>query len=366
MIKLLIVDDSPLMRRLLAQVFTEDGGFVIAQARDGVEALERLSDFAPDVVTLDVNMPGLDGLQTLDQIMLRRPCPVVMVSALTTGGAEVTLEALDLGAVDFVAKPDGAVTLKMETFAPALVATVREAASARVRRTHRLAERVRLRSGGLPTVLPTSAATRRARASAGAEGEPAGLVVVGSSTGGPPALDALLEPLGADFPWPIVVAQHMPATFTGSLAQRLDRLCALTVVEVGQPMRLSAGTVYVARGDADMILSRRAKGLVALPAPESDRHRWHPSVDRLMDSAMAVLPSTRLAGVLLTGMGDDGARAMAALRADGGWTLAESERSAVVWGMPGELVKRGGASVVADVSDAAARLVEAVSAAALA
>lgn len=361
MIKLLVVDDSALMRRLLAEVFSQGEGFDVAFARDGSEALERLVVFRPDVITLDVNMPGMNGLQTLDQIMLLRPCPVVMLSSVTTQGADETLQALALGAVDFVAKPTGAVSMKMDALAPDLIQAVKAAAGARVRRTHRLVERVRLhvpRPAASAMTARVSAA--RPPKSVALAGEIPGLVVVGASTGGPPALDVLLGALPDDFPWPVVIAQHMPATFTGSLARRLDGLCRLRVIEAASPVRLEPGVVYIAKGDADMILSRRAGRLSALPAPQSDRHRWHPSVDRLMDSAMEVLPADRLAGVLLTGMGNDGARAMSALKAAGGWTVAESEATAVVWGMPGELVKAGGASVVADLSDVAAHLAAAV------
>jgi two-component system chemotaxis response regulator CheB len=174
-----------------------------------------------------------------------------------------------------------------------------------------------------------------------------GVVLVGSSTGGPPALDALLSPLPADFPWPILIAQHMPATFTGPLARRLDRLCALTVREVTGPMLLAPGNVYVGRGDADMIVTTRPEGCVVTAAPASAEHRWHPSVDRLVTTAMEHLGPRRLIGVLMTGMGNDGAAAMTRLSGEGGRTIAESEETAIIWGMPGELVKAGGAQVVA-------------------
>ncbi|WP_263973036.1 chemotaxis-specific protein-glutamate methyltransferase CheB [Brevundimonas goettingensis] len=348
------------MRRLLADVFGRDDGFELAFARDGVEALERLETFRPDVITLDINMPGLNGLETLDRIMLERPCPVVMLSALTTEGADETLEALTLGAVDFVAKPTGAVSLKMDDLADQLIETVRSAASARVRRTHRLAERVRMKTQGVAH-LPMASSRQTVEPLDQASGaDLPGLVVIGASTGGPPALDAVLGALPEDFPWPVVVAQHMPASFTGSLARRLDGFCRLRVVEAARATRLEPGLVVVARGDADMILSRRAGGIVALPAPQDERRRWHPSVDRLVESARQVMPAERLAGVLLTGMGNDGATAMAALKADGGWTIAESEQTAIVWGMPGELARADGASVVADLGDVGAHLAAAV------
>ena len=355
MTKVLVVDDSALLRRVVGEILRE-AGFTIATAKDGVEALDQIHRFEPDVVTLDVQMPRMGGLACLDRIMVERPCPVVMLSSLTTDGAETTLEALALGAVDFLPKPDGAVTLAVDAFAPILVEKVAAAAQARVRRSHRLLERVREGRRPLaPRVEPAPRPTRRP-----AYGDGSGVVLIGTSTGGPPALDVVLSGLPERFPWPVLVAQHMPATFTGSLASRLDDLCALPVVEVTRPTPIAGGGVYVARGDADMIVSRRSSGLVALPAPSSSAHRWHPSVDRLVASAMDHLPAERLIGVLMTGMGDDGARTMAALRHAGGRTIAESEETAVVWGMPGELVRAGGADHVEDLSAIGPRLIHLV------
>jgi len=360
--KLLVVDDSALMRRVLGEVFQSEDGFEVAFARDGVEALEQAHAFKPDVITLDVQMPRMDGLACLDRIMIERPCPVVMVSSQTAEGADATLEALELGAVDFVTKPDGVVSLAIDDFGPLLVDKVRSAAVSRVRRTHRLAERLRARRPALPepkrpAVSKPAAAWRPAPA-----GSPPGVVIIGTSTGGPPALDAVLSEIPAGFPWPILVAQHMPAAFTASLARRLDGLCPLRVIEVTRPTPLAAGCIYIARGDADMTVSLRAAGPVALSTPSSPEHRWHPSVDRLVASAAACLPPERLIGVLMTGMGNDGAQAMAALRAAGGRTIAESEETAVVWGMPGELVKAGGADHVLPVEAIAGRILALVAA----
>ncbi|HEY8005176.1 MAG TPA: chemotaxis response regulator protein-glutamate methylesterase [Phenylobacterium sp.] len=357
MIKVLVVDDSALVRKLLGKVFAEEPGFDVAFARDGLQALEMIAASRPDVVTLDIHMPQLDGLATLDRIMLQHPCPVVMVSSLTAEGAETTLEALRLGAVDFVAKPGGAVSLRMDEFAPQVIAKVRAAAGARLPTSRRLADRVRHTIGGGRPPRARSPEDRKPAARlAAASGD--GLVVVGTSTGGPPALEALLAPLPADFPWPIVIAQHMPASFTGPLARRLDGLCRIIVSEVGEPTRLEAGNAYIAKGDADLVVSRRAGRLLAQPvAPDLD-YPWHPSADRLVRSAMEAAPASQLVGVLMTGMGDDGAKAMARLHAEGGRTIAESEETAVVWGMPGELVKAGGADVVAPLHRIAERLRE--------
>ena len=253
-IRLLVVDDSALMRRLLATVFAGEGDFTLAFARDGLEALACLAEFRPDVITLDIHMPRMDGLACLDRIMLERPCPVVMVSALTEAGADATLEAMQLGAVDFIAKPAGAISLAIDELGPLLVRKVRAAAQARLRRSLRLAERVRHAVAPLvrepspagapgwpaPPGRPAWPAPGPAQPLPRPQAAPDRVVLVGTSTGGPPALDALLSPLPADFPWPILVAQHMPAVFTGPLARRLDRLCALTVEEVVRPHAAAA------------------------------------------------------------------------------------------------------------------------------
>lgn len=357
MIKVLVVDDSALMRKLLGKVLAEEPGFQVGFARDGLEALDCLATDRPDVVTLDIHMPRLDGLATLDRIMLERPCPVVMVSSLTAEGAETTLEALRLGAVDFVAKPDGAVSLKMDEFAPEVIAKVRAAAGARLPATHRLTERVRSRIGAGAAARPRRrdppASQSRLAAATGR-----GLVLIGTSTGGPPALEAVLTPLPASFPWPILVAQHMPSTFTGPLARRLNAQAKIEVVEVAAPVALQPGVAYIGRGDADVVVALRNGELVARSAPPHPGYPWRPSANRLVRTAMDVLPPEQLLGVLMTGMGDDGAEAMARLRAAGGRTIAESEQTAVVWGMPGELVKAGGADLVLPLNEIAARLEE--------
>lgn len=352
MTRLLVVDDSALVRKLLGQVFGGEADFELAFARDGVEALDRVHSFGPDVITLDVHMPQMDGLACLDRIMVERPCPVVMVSSMTAAGAEATLEALRLGAVDFIAKPSGAVSLHIEDWGPQVVERVRAAAGAKLRSSARLAERVRHRIGGRPSPRPAAATADATEKRAVGSG----VVLVGTSTGGPPALEALLTELPADFPWPILVAQHMPASFTGPLAKRLDGICALSITEVRQPTPIQPGTVYVGRGDADLVLAKRPAGLVAMAAPSKPDYPWHPSTDRLVRSAMDHLPASQLVGVLMTGMGNDGADAMTLLKAQGGATIAEAESTAVVWGMPGELVRADGATWVEPLPEIAGRL----------
>ena len=263
MIKVLVVDDSALMRKLLGRIFATASDFEVQFARNGMEALELVATFAPDVVTLDIQMPQMDGLACLDRLMVEHPCPVVMVSSLTAEGADATLEALRLGAVDFVAKPEGAVSLHIDELTSELIAKVRAAAGARLKSSARLRDRIRHRLRG--DELPPKPSRRQPSAKVVTRAVGAGLVVVGTSTGGPPALEALLRPLPADFPWPILVAQHMPASFTGALARRLDGLCALKVVEVARQVPLQPGGVYIGKGDADMIVARRPSGLVAMP-----------------------------------------------------------------------------------------------------
>lgn len=358
--RLLIVDDSALMRKLLSDIFTEAGDFTVEIARSGSEALEKFSSFSPDVVTLDINMPDMNGLACLDQIMLHHPTPVVMISSLTSDGASETLNALALGAVDFIEKPRGPVSLGIDAITSAIIEKVRSAATARVSRTTRLRERLQAsaakREGaGLAGRSPPRP---RVGSSRGAQTLiETGLVVVGASTGGPPALEAVLSALPAQFPWPILISQHMPASFTGPMARRLDRVCALAVREVEESVSLEPGCAYIGRGDADVIVSRRGGEVVARSAPKSADFVWHPSVDRLVQSAMRILEPRKLIGVLMTGMGNDGALAMSELKTRGGFTIAEAAETAVVWGMPGALVALNGASMVRPIDEIAEALV---------
>ncbi|EWY36797.1 chemotaxis protein CheY [Skermanella stibiiresistens SB22] len=364
MIRLLIIDDSALMRKLLTDIFERAGGFETKAARNGAEALELAKSFAPHVATLDINMPVMDGLTCLGRLMVETPLPVVVVSSQTREGAETTFEALALGAVDVIAKPEGTVSLSIDRIEPMLVEKIRAAARAKLRPTLRLADRIRHRLGSVPAGAGQAGAGLVERipvAAPPAEMERgSGLILIGASTGGPQALEAVLTGLPADLPWPVLVAQHMPASFTGAFAQRLSRICALPVIEVGHSTPLRPGQVHVARGDADMIIARRPAGLIALPVPASASHRWHPSVDRMVASALNLVPAELLIGVLLTGMGDDGAAAMVRIRQEGGHTIAQDEETSVVWGMPGSLAQRDGADIVAPLPDIARAVVRAV------
>jgi len=349
MIKLLIVDDSALMRRQLTTMFESEGDFEVRQARNGREAVEENTAFAPDVITLDINMPEMDGITALSLIMTERPVPVVMVSSLTERGALATFEALNLGAVDYVAKPGGTISLSIADIKIELIRKVRGAARARIRGRHSTARFVPA-PGPVPKLKPWRPSA--ARQATGTEG----LVLIGVSTGGPRTLEDILPLLVADFPWPVIVAQHMPAAFTRPFAQRLNDMCALTVVEADHPMKLEPGYVYIGKGGADAVISKRAGVLTIVPKPENAEFLWHPSVELLGRSALEHCDPKQLVAVMLTGMGYDGADAFAEIKQRGGRTIAESEASAVVYGMPGELVARGGAGIVLPSTKIAAQL----------
>lgn len=342
--KVLVVDDSALMRRLLGSVLSE-AGWQVRFSHHGVDALEMAADWQPDVVTMDINMPQMDGLTALSMLMQVRPTPVVMVSSLTEQGAQATLEALALGAVDFIAKPGGTISLNIDQMAPVLIEKVRTAARARLPVDQRASAARTPRAAARPARPPEAAALPQAARKA-PTGSAEGLVVIGVSTGGPRTLEDILPLLPADFPWPVLVAQHMPVNFTDALARRMDSLCALRVRECSSTMPLEPGQIVIGKGGTDMVVQRKLGRLVAQPRTESAQHPWHPSVDLLMDSAMQVLEPSALIGVLLTGMGSDGAESFTRLMQKGGHTVAESRESAVVFGMPQELIRRGGASMV--------------------
>lgn len=353
-LKVLVVDDSALMRKHLTTLLKAEG-FEVQIARTGREALTELSFFKPDVVTLDINMPEMDGLTALAHIMTERPTPTVMVSSLTERGALATLEALALGAVDYIAKPGGTISLSIDAISSSIVQKVRAASEARIRGRAGRGDRA---TAAMPAALSASAsAAASARASLVKDaaprkrtypvsGSPFGLVLIGVSTGGPRTLEEVLPFLPANLPWPVLVAQHMPPSFTASLAARLNGLCPLEVREGASMEELQPGRIYIARGGCDMVVAQRGSKLVIVNRPESPAHTWHPSVELLVQSAAELVPAEKLIAVQLTGMGHDGAQAMTELRKAGGRTIAESDETAVIFGMPAELIKRGGAECI--------------------
>lgn len=308
-VRTLVVDDSATMRTMLCAALDADPGIkVVGSAPEPHAARQLMRELDPDVVTLDVEMPGMDGLSFLEKIMRLRPTPVVMCSSLTTHAAEVTIEALRLGAVDFVAKPTGAGG-DMARAAAELCEKVKAAARSQVRH-----------SPNAPTPAPVE--------SGGGAFLEDRLIVIGSSTGGVDALFAILPSLPKDAP-PVLVVQHMPPAFTGSLARRLDGVCAVKVMEAHDRAPLERGTVYIAPGgDRHMILSGKTVRLI-----DGDRMSGHrPSVDMLFQS---VAPLGRKAvGAILTGMGEDGAVGLLAMRQAGARTFGQDAQSCVVYGMP--------------------------------
>ncbi|MCX7073208.1 MAG: chemotaxis-specific protein-glutamate methyltransferase CheB [Methylococcales bacterium] len=329
MIKLLIVDDSALMRRQLSSVFEEQGDFEIRLAFNGKEAVEENTRFQPDVVTLDINMPEMDGLTALSLIMAERPVPVVMVSSLTEKGALATFEALALGAVDYIAKPDGTISLSMDNVKKELVSKIRMAAKSHVK-----SARV------IPLISPPVQNIIRR----GVHSD--GIVLIGVSTGGPRTLEEILPLFPANFPYPILVAQHMPASFTLQFAARMNQLCALQVVEVSSPRPIEAGFVYIGKGGADLVIVKRSEKLTVISKPENKGFLWHPSVELLGRSALEHYEASKIIGVILTGMGNDGSDSFTKIKKQGGRTIAESEASCVVFGMPAELIAKNGATTI--------------------
>ena len=347
MTKILIVDDSALMRKLLREIFEKEGDFVIETARNGKEAIEKNLSFQPDVITLDINMPEMDGITALSYIMNQRPVPVVMVSSLTEKGALATFEALNLGAVDYVTKPGGTISLKIDEIRDEIISKVRSATRAKLK-TKALVRKIKEeREKILKPSPPKEVSTKDER-----------LVLIGVSTGGPRTLEEILPELPADFPMPVIVAQHMPPTFTKSFAERLNSICELNVVEVDHPMPVETGTIYIGKGGTDVVLARRAQKLIVHSKPENPSFLWHPSVEILGRSALEHCDPQKIIAVMLTGMGYDGADAFTEIKKRGGKTIAESEESAVVFGMPRELIERNGATVVLPAEKIAKQLIK--------
>lgn len=334
-IGVLVVDDSALIRTLLSEIINaEPDMHVVGVAADPYVAREKIKELNPDVVTLDVELPRMNGLEFLERLMRLRPTPVVMVSSLTGAGAATTLRALELGAVDFVLKPNIDVADGVLELAADLTDKIRTAAVARVRR---YVDPVRTPSpAAKPELSTTNSSAPRSDDT---------IIVIGASTGGTEALKDVLEHIPRTAP-PILVAQHMPPGFTKSFADRLDRLCHINVCEATSGLRLLSGNAYIAPGSAHLLVSRRGSvGHTALSdGPPVNRHR--PSVDVLFRSA-AETYGKRVIGVILTGMGKDGALGMAEMHAAGAFTVAQDEASCVVFGMPKAAIDAGGVSNVA-------------------
>jgi len=346
--RVLVVDDSAFMRRVIGEAISAEPDMELAGvAINGLDALIKLEQLQPDVVTLDVEMPEMDGLTALRHLMARYPRPVVMLSSMTHAGAVTTIRALTIGAVDFVGKPSGAISLDFHRVRDELVHKVRTAARARVRAQGRGV-------GGRGSVDAVRSLTRMPTVPTGPRPLTPGpcvdrLVVIGSSTGGPRALSTVVPALPRDGRTAYLIVQHMPAGFTRSLAERLDSLSQLTVREAEEGDQLAAGTVLVAPGDFHVRLSSR--GTIHLDQ-EPKVHGVRPSVDVTLYSVAQHFGSRTIAAIL-TGMGSDGAAGAAAIRQAGGLVLAEDESTCVVWGMPRAVTERGGADHVVPLDEVA-------------
>lgn len=340
-IRVLVVDDSAFMRKIISDLLSCDSDIVvIATARDGIDAVEKCKQLHPDVVTLDVEMPRLDGLACLERLMTECPTPTLMVSSLTQEGAATTVRALALGAVDFVAKPSGSISLDMAKVREDLVDKVKVAARANLHSVRRRSDALPL-GHGQPIKLGTSG--RR-------------IVCIGCSTGGPGALHEVLPRLPADLGVPVLVVQHMPPGFTRSLAQRLDELSPLRIREAAAGDHFGPGDVMLAPGGYHMTLADR--DTIALNQ-DPPMHGVRPAVDVMLNSVIRHYGGD-VVGVILTGMGFDGARTMAELHRAGGYTIAEHQSTCVVYGMPRAVVELGAADVVAPIQNVAERIVEAL------
>ncbi len=328
-----IADDSAFMRTALTRMIESDAGLrVCGTAQTGQEAIEKIGKLQPDVVTLDVEMPGLNGIETLKRIMKDSPRPVIMVSSLTQEGAETTLEALSLGAFDYLPKQSSFVSLDIVKIRDDLIAKVK-AASESGRRRKLLAK----------TALPPHPLAPAPRSSHHAA---ASIVALGTSTGGPKALQEILPLFPADLPVPVLIVQHMPRGFTGPFAKRLNGLCKVKVREAEQNDPIEPGVVYIAPAGQHMTVVRRStsRAIVRLATtPEKMLHM--PSVDVMMLSAAEVYRSLCM-GVILTGMGADGAKGMEAIQREGGVTVGQDEASCTVYGMPRSCAEMGVTQVV--------------------
>ena len=342
-----MVDDSALMRGVLSQMINVAPDMeVVGVAPDAQSAREMIKVLNPDVLTLDVQMPKMDGLEFLERLMRLRPMPVVMVSSYTEAGSDTTLKALELGAIDFIGKPKADGGRSMENYAEELVEKIRAAKGARLRRT------MTGNGGGGATPAPMSA-----KSGLGASGK---IIFVGASTGGTEAIKDFLLGIPADCP-PILIVQHMPETFTASFARRLDTLCAPRVIEAKGNEKVEPGTVYIAPGHSHLLIRRGAAGFLTELAATPPVNRHRPAVDVLFDSA-ATLVGRKAIGVILTGMGKDGAQGLLRMRQAGARTFGQGEASCVVYGMPREAFLIGAVEEQCSLDEMARRVVGAISA----
>jgi two-component system chemotaxis response regulator CheB len=335
-IKVLVIDDSALIRSLLTEIINSHADLeVVGAAPDPLVARDMIKQLNPDVLTLDVEMPKMDGLEFLERLMRLRPMPVVMVSTLTERGSEITLRALELGAIDFVTKPKMSIVDGMHDYAELIADKIRAAAQAKIISLPRQ-----------PTIHQDTSAPSMLRNPLLSSEK---LLIIGASTGGTEAIKSFLLQMPSDCPG-ILITQHMPAGFTKSFANRLDSLCRIEVKEAEGGERILPGHAYIAPGDKHLLLVRSGANYVTQLSDEAPVNRHKPSVDVLFASA-AVAAGKNAVGVILTGMGKDGAVGMNQMKIAGAYNFAQNEESCVVYGMPKEAVAHGGVDEVAHLHD---------------
>jgi len=338
-IKVLCVDDSALIRKLLTEIVNKQPDMeMVATAPDPLIARDYIKQYKPDVITLDVEMPKMDGLDFLERLMRLHPLPVIMISSLTNKGSEITLTALELGAVDFVAKPQMQLKEVMTQYSNIIADKIRAASKARI----------------LPRNGRTTLTKIISTPLTGSEK----IIAVGSSTGGTDALNRLLTPLPRNSPG-LVIAQHMPPGFTGSFAKRLDKSCQISVKEAEDGDRVLPGHAYIAPGALHMELARSGANYIVKLNDSTPVNRHRPSVDVLFKSVAKTAGKNAL-GVILTGMGNDGAQGLLDMRNSGAYTLAQSEASCVIFGMPREAIALNAAAEIVDLDDMPQRMLDCI------
>jgi len=331
-IKVLVIDDSALIRSLLTELINQQPDMeVVGTAPDPLVAREMIKQLEPDVLTLDVEMPKMDGLDFLEKLMRLRPMPVVMVSTLTEKGSEITLRALELGAIDFVTKPKSGISSGMREYADLISNKIRVASKARIASLQRTAKQSQ-QSAATPSLLKNPLISSEK------------LLIIGASTGGTEAIKSFLLQMPSDCPG-ILITQHMPAGFTKSFADRLNTICKISVKEAADAERILPGHAYIAPGDHHLLLARSGANYVTKLSDAAPVSRHKPSVDVLFDSAAETAGKNAI-GVILTGMGKDGASGMAKMKKAGTYNFAQDEDSCVVFGMPKEAIAYGGVNEV--------------------